>query len=153
MLSRRFGPFIQGATVCVMVRAVLEFALPDQVIDLLFDRFARTQYLRELLFSSLVGLMSQVVCGARRSVCEAYHQSDRDPGVSLTSVYNKLCGIEENVSAELVRCSASRIGEVIEKTGALHPPLLGNYSIRILDGNHLPSSEHRLAALRTTRSG
>src|ERR1700691_265354 len=105
MLGRRFLPFVQGATVCVMVRAALEFALARDALDDLFARFAKAQYLRELLFSSLVGLMCQVVCGTRRSICEAYHQDREKISVSITSVYNKLQGVEDAVSAELLRCS------------------------------------------------
>ena len=65
MLPARFAPFVQGAPVCVMVRAVLEFALAPDAMDEVFKRSAEVQYLRELLFSSLVGLMCQVVFGVR----------------------------------------------------------------------------------------
>jgi hypothetical protein len=153
MLGRRFEPFVKGATVCVMVRAVLEIALSRDVLDNLFARFAKTQYVRELLFSSVVGLMCQVVCGTRRSICEAYHQDAAHIGVSLTSVYNKLSGVEDQVSAQMLRCSAARMKAVIQRIGPLHPPLLRKYPTRILDGNHLAATEHRLAELRRTRSG
>jgi hypothetical protein len=153
MLSARFAPFVKGAPVCVMVRAVLEFTLSRAALDELFARFAKAQYLRELLFSSLVGLMCQVVMGVRRSVCDAYHQSPEEIGVSLTSVYNKLSGVEDQVSAQLLRCSVARIKAVMQKTGALRPPLLGKYRVKVLDGNHLAGTQHRLAELRRTRSG
>jgi IS4 transposase len=153
MLSARFTPFVQGAPVCVMVRAVLEFALSPDATDEVFKRFAKAQYLRELLFSSLVGLMCQVVFGIRRSVCDAYYQSLQKTGVSLTSVYNKLQGVEDDVSAELLRSSARRIKAVVQKTGPLHRPLLEKYCTKVLDGNHLASTEHRLAELRLTRRG
>lgn len=45
-----------------MVRAGLEQILGAEVIDGLFEDHAQVQYERELLFSSVVGLMSQVVC-------------------------------------------------------------------------------------------
>jgi len=48
-----------------MVRAVLEFALAPDAMDEVFKRSAEVQYLRELLFSSLVGLMCQVAFGVR----------------------------------------------------------------------------------------
>ncbi len=153
MLGRRFEPFVKGATICVMVRGVLEIALSPVVVDGLFAKFAKRQYLRELLFSSVVGLMCQVVCGSRRSICEAYHQDAKQIGVSLTSVYNKLLGVEDQVSAELLRCGANRMRGVIRQLGPLHQPLLRKYPTRILDGNHLPATEHRLAELRRTRSG
>jgi hypothetical protein len=136
-----------------MVRSALEFALARESLDELFGRLAVKQYLRELLFSSLVGLMCQVVCGVRRSICAAYQQDSHNISVSLTSVYNKLQGVEDQVSAELLRCNAAKLKQVMEKIGPLHPPLLPKYPTRILDGNHLASTQHRLAELRTTRSG
>lgn len=151
-LSSRFQPFIYGAPVCVMVRSVLEYALASDFLDQTFQKFARKQYLRDLLFSSLVGLVCQVVCGVKRSICEAYQQSPQKIAVSITSVYNKLQGVEEQVSAELVRGSARRLAPLIEELGPLRPARLPGYRTRILDGNHLAGTEHRLKELRLTRS-
>jgi len=55
-----------------MVEGVLHNALPASVLDDLFNRTAKHQYTRELLFSSMVDLMGQVVTGVRKSVCAAY---------------------------------------------------------------------------------
>jgi hypothetical protein len=152
-LSSRFDPFIEGAPVCVMVRATLEYAFSRDALDVVFAKHAKLQYVRKLLFSALVGLMCQVVCGIRRSICEAYQQGTEKISVSLTSVYNKLQGVEDDVSAELVRCSVGRLKPVIQSLGALRSPLLPGYRVRVLDGNHLAGTEHRLKELRRTRSG
>jgi IS4 transposase len=152
-LSSRFDPFIKGAPVCVMVRATLEYAFSPEFLDAMFAKEAKLQYERELLFSSLVGLMCQVVCGVRSSICEAYNQNPEKLAVTLTSVYNKLQGVEDDVSAELVRGSVGRLKPVIERLGAPHPPLLPGYRTLVLDGNHLAGTEHRLKELRRTRSG
>ena len=136
-----------------MVRIVLETALPQGLLDEVFQRSAQKQYLRELLFSSLVGLMCQVVCGIRRSICEAYHQGAEKIAVSLTSVYNKLKGVEDAVSEAMVRAATGRLMPVVRLLANRRAPLLRGYDTRIVDGNHLPSTQHRLKVLRRTRSG
>lgn len=80
-----------------------------------FDNTAQDQYTRELLFSSVFDIMSQVVCGSRTSVNAAYQASKDEIGVFITSLYNKLNGIEANTSAELVRYAAEETKPVIEK--------------------------------------
>jgi len=55
------------------------------------------QYTRELLFSSIVELMSPVVCAIHPSAGAAYKPA-RDMNVSLSAVHAKLNGIELEVS-------------------------------------------------------
>jgi len=77
-----------------------------------FGRVACHQYESKLLFSTLSDLMSQVVCSTRRSIHEAY-QHAREIGVSITSVYNKLNGLEPPLSAALVRQSGKEAAAVM----------------------------------------
>jgi len=70
---------------------------PDQQ-DEWFEKTAEVQYTKDLLFSSVFDIMSKVVAGSYPSV----HAAKEDIGVSVTSVYNKLNGIEVTTSAELV---------------------------------------------------
>jgi hypothetical protein len=51
-----------------MTQAVMENALSPRIIDQLFEENTERQYTRDLLFSSLVELMSLVVCGIRPSM-------------------------------------------------------------------------------------
>lgn len=74
-----------------------------QALDELFERSAKTQYTRELLFSTVVNLMSLVVCGVHPSVHAVHQASAEEIGVSVTSVYNKINGIEPSICGELVR--------------------------------------------------
>src|SRR5262249_22968616 len=109
-----------------------------------------SQYTHELLFSSLVELMSQVVLDLQPSVHAAYQAlADRLP-VSDQAVYDKLRHVELGVSQALVRDSARRVAPVIDALGARHASWLPGYHTKILDGNHLEASEHRLPELRTT---
>jgi hypothetical protein len=102
--------------------------------------------------STLVALMSEVVLGISRSIRTAYQQAEEKPSVSITSVYNKLNGVEAAVSAALVRDSAAQLGPLIRQLGGTVPALLPGFRVRILDGNHLAGTEHRIQELRTMRA-
>ena len=77
-----------------MLRVVLEQSLPSAEVDELFEQEAQQQYHRELLFSTVVRLMSLVVCGISPSINAAYQSKTKGIGVSVQSVYNKLNGLE-----------------------------------------------------------
>src|SRR5947209_17267808 len=100
LLGAIFDRFVAKSPVSVMVQGSVEFALNASQLDALFERHAADQYTRSLLFSSVVDLLTQVVCGVRRSVHAAFQACDEPPGVSLTSVYNKLNGVEPAVAAQ-----------------------------------------------------
>ena len=88
LLGQVFERFVSESPVSVMVRGLLDKALCPQILDELFERSAKTQYTRELLFSTVVNLMSLVVCGIHLSVHAAHQASVDEIGVSVTSVYN-----------------------------------------------------------------
>jgi IS4 transposase len=102
------------------------------------------------MFSSVVDLMGQVVLGVQPSIHAAYQAQAEKLGVSDQAVYDKLNGVELGVSAELVRDSARQAAPVIGALGAKLPPWLKGYRTKILDGNHLSATEHRIEELRTT---
>jgi hypothetical protein len=152
LLGKRFEAFVQKSPVSVMVRGVLERAFHSQRMDALFQRTAVRQYTRDLMFSTVVALMSEVVLGVSRSVRVAYQDAEEAIPVSITSVYNKLNGVEPPVSAALVRDSAAQLEPIIRGLSGTAPALLAGYRVRILDGNHLPGTEHRIKKLRTMRA-
>ena len=152
LLDTIFAPFVKERPICVMARAVLERLLDAPRIDDLFARTAQQQYTRELLFSSLVQLMSEVVLGVHPSVHAAYQANPEAIGVSTTALYNKLDRVETGVSAALVRDSAELAEPVVKALGASHPRWVPGYQIKVLDGNHLSATEHRLQDLRGTWS-
>lgn len=145
-----FQPFIEERPIAVMARGVLENLLNPERIDEVFERTAEVQYTRELTFSSVVDLMGQVVLGVQPSVHAAYQAQAEKLGVSDQAVYDKLNHVELGVSAELVRDSARQATPVIRALRAKLPPYLKGYRTRILDGNHLSATEHRIEELRTT---
>ena len=152
MLAEIFHPFIKASPVSVMVRGLLERLLNPEQIDAWFARTAKQQYTRELLFSTVLELMVEVVCGVRKSLRRAYAARGEEIAVSLTSVYNKVNGIEVHTSAELVRYSAIHAQEVLEPLGTDRASLVPGYRVRMLDGNCLAASERRLKPLRAERA-
>ncbi|MEN6335059.1 MAG: transposase [Phycisphaerales bacterium] len=152
LLGHRLEAFVQKSPISVIVRATLERVFHASHLDALFERTAVQQYTRELLFSTLVALMSEVVLGISRSIRAAYQQAQERPSVSITSVYNKLNGVETAVSAAFVHDSAAHLGPIIRCLGGTAPVLLAGFRVRILDGNHLGGTEHRLQELRSMRA-
>jgi hypothetical protein len=152
LLGNRFQSFVEGSPVSVMVRGVLERAFDPKRLDALFENTAEAGYTRELFFSTTVRLMSEVVLGVSPSVHAAYQDASYAIPVSVTAVYDKLKGIETEVSAELVRDSARQLAPLISLMRGKAPPLLPGYRVRILDGNHLSGTEHRIKELRRLRA-
>ena len=143
---------IEESPVSVMVRGLLETILSPQKLDELFEKSTKTQYTKELLFSTVVEMMNTVTCGIRPSIHAAYQAKASRMSVSVTSVYNKLNAMESNVSAELVRETGASMEAIIRHLkGNLHDRLPG-YRVKILDGNALAASEHRLKSLRQCNS-
>jgi len=149
-LGKVFEPFVEQRPICVMARGVLEYLFNAERIDALFARTAKVQYTRAVLFSSVADLMGQVVLGVQPSVHAAYQAQAEQLGVSDQAIYDKLNHVELGVSAELVRDAARHATPVIGELRAELPPLVPGYRTKILDGNHLAASEHRLDELRRT---
>jgi hypothetical protein len=152
-LQEVVGRFVERSPVTVMVQAVLENVFAAEPVDALFKDAAERQYTKQLLFSSLVDLMSSVVCGKWPSVRVAYDEMKGRIPVTLAAVYQKLNGVEPQVSAALVRDVAGRLRKVVEKMGGQLPDLLPGYSLRILDGNHLAATDRRIKVLRRCAAG
>lgn len=136
-----------------MVGGIPERVLNPGTLDKLFDCVAERQYTRELLFSSVLDLMSQVVCGLRPSLHAAYQASVGEISVSLTSVYNKLNGVGPETAAALVQYSAREVAPLITEIGGPPAPFVPGYRTKILDGNCLAATDHRLKELRQTAAG
>ncbi len=148
-----FERFTQGDTLPVMTQATMENALSPRIIDELFEDVAERQYTRDLLFSSIVELMSLVVCRIQPSINAAYQKNAVPISASLQALYRKINRIEIATASALVRKSDERLTPVIAAMGGTLTPFLPGYRTKILDGNHLPGTEHRIQELRTMRAG
>lgn len=148
-----FQRFMEEAPVTVMVRSTLERVLSPAALDAIFAKAAVRQVESELLFSSVVELLALVVWRQRDSINQAYKHAQEDFEVSVKSVYNKLNGTETQVCRALVRDTAAPLEQIVAGLGPTRQAQLSGYRTRIIDGNHLTSTDHRLKPLRTTRSG
>jgi DDE family transposase len=149
MLPSNFQPFVNDRPICVLARATLEHLFEPQQLDELFARTAVKQYAHKLLFSALVEMMVAVVLCVEPSVHAAYRKRKATFAVSDQAVYDKLQAMELGISAALVAESARKAAQIVDELGARHAPWLPGYRTRILDGNHLAASEHRIKELRT----
>lgn len=140
--------FLDQAPVAVMVRATITRTVGHSTLDELFERHADAQYTRELTFSALTRLMTQVVFCTYPSVNAAYRHA-KDIPVSVASVYNKLNGLETGLSQALVAETARSMEQVIAALPAASAdrPVEG-LRLRTLDGNFLAGTDHRLDCLR-----
>jgi hypothetical protein len=148
MLGQVFERFVQHSPLSVMVRGTLERVLGADQLDQFYEHTANTQYTRELLFSTVYDLMSDVVFRYQPSVRAAYRTRAPEITTSLTSVYNKLNGLETHTSSELVRYSAASFTPLIEQVGGVRGPWLDGYRVKIIDGNCLEATQRRLKVFR-----
>jgi hypothetical protein len=153
MLGNAFEKFIDKAPVAVMVRGVLERVLNPDALNKIYERNTVTQYTRELMFSSVVGLMNLVVCRIHPSIHAAYQDNKEEIETSITSVYNKLNGIDTETSRALVKETAEQMGESVRGLKGTREPWLAGYRVKVLDGNCIEATHHRIEQLRGVGAG
>lgn len=153
LLGKIFERFANGSPITVMLRGTLEYALQPELLNQLFVGTARHHYTHKLLFSTLVDLTSLVVCRIHPSHHAAYQADPAQVGTSLRALYDKLEHTEPAVSAALVHHLGERLLPVLQQLNAGMAPRRNGYRVRILDGNHLAATHHRLHELRGLRSG
>jgi len=140
--------FEKKAPASVMAKLALEQAIAPEWIDQMFEEHRQRQYSRELLFSTIIKLMSLVSLGLKPSLHAAARQLDDLP-VSLAALYDKINRTEPALLRALVAGSAQRLAPTIRELGCT--AILPGWDIRVVDGNHLASTEKRLGALRQER--
>jgi IS4 transposase len=143
----------QAVPLGVLVRGTLEWMLDEASLQRLFEEQAPEQYTRALTMSALVGLLIQVSAGLRSSVFAAYQadQASTDPTIatSYQAVYGKLGRINPAATEALVRFSAAKLGSLTASLPPTQHAAVPGYRLRILDGNVLAGTDHRLQPLRT----
>ena len=117
------------------------------------NEVADRQYTRELLFSSVFEQMNLVVCRIQPSIHAAYQEHKAEIPTSITAVYNKLNGIDTVTSRALVGATAEQMGEAVRAMNGTRTPWLPGYRVKVLDGNCIEATEHRLKPLRGIASG
>ncbi len=152
LLGKAFSAFVELSPVSVMVSGTVERIFEPAVLDRVFQDHAVRGYAKELAFSRCVQIMSDVVFKESPSV-GAYCQAHPDEiPVTRQAVYDKLKRLEPQVPAALVRYSGEELLRCAKAMRAQVPPLLPRYRVRVLDGNHLAGTEHRIFELRRFRA-
>lgn len=148
LLSACFQRFVEQSPVSVMLRGLVENIFSPQQFDEVFRKNAVLGYTLVLPFHTVAEVLSEVVFTIAPSVGAALQSRADTLPVSRKAFYNKLNHIEPVVGAGLVRDSAQRLAPVLKALKVRREPQLKGYHTRVLDGNHLAATEHRLEVLR-----
>lgn len=100
--------FEKHAPASVMARIALEQAMPAAWLDEVFEANRQRQYPRELLFSTVVELMTLVSLGLQPSLHAAARKMEHLP-VSLAALYDKVKRTELPLLRALVQGSSARL--------------------------------------------
>ena len=130
MFGEILQKFAEKSPATVMVRALLEQLLNPEKLDRWFETTRKIQYTRDILFSSLVGLMLQIVCKTQANVHAAYRHANI--ASTIVAVYAKLQGVELTTSQALVRYIAGEAQTLIVTMKGARPPLLPGYRLKAL---------------------
>jgi hypothetical protein len=152
VLPAILDPFAEGAAPAVMTRLALDWMIESTSIDPILEDVAEGQYDREFLLGHFVEVMADVACGFRPSPRAAFLKRQLDRIASISAFYRKLGRMEPVVPAAIVGETADRARELIVASGGLLPEPIEGYAARILDGNVLTGTDHRITELRSTRS-
>lgn len=147
-LSPLLERFAERTPIPVMARALLERHLSGSQLDNWFETVAQKQYTKQLLFSDIYDLMTQVVFRHQPSINAAYQNATAPLAATKPAVYGKLNNLEAETSAALVSLSATKSAALIREMGAEEASLLAGYRVKILDGNALGARDHRLEVTR-----
>jgi hypothetical protein len=152
ILGECFEKFVDRSPVSVMVRGILERVFDPEKLERVFSDNALLQYTRELTFAQCVGLMSDVVFRLVPSVGAWYKAHHDEVPVTRQAVYDKLKHLELPTAAGLVAYAGRELGACLQQMPSPPPPVLLGYRVRVLDGNHLAGTEHRVKELRRYRA-
>lgn len=131
----------------------MERSFGKEQLEKLFEETAEEQYTKTLLFSNVVELMSLVVCGMYPSIGAAYQAYKKVVGVSKVALYAKINRLEPRISQALVRYSSEQVSAIKTEFRQANKSILAGYEVRIVDGNHIGGTEHRLKVLREESAG
>lgn len=148
MFEEVFASFVDESPVSVMFRGTLENIFSAERLDQIFAENAQKQLQGTLAFSTCADMLGLVTTRIQPSINAAYQKKIQEIGVSIKSVYNKLNGVEPQVSQALVEQTAADLSLLVTEMGATQPGPLAGYDVRIVDGNHIGATDRRIKELR-----
>ena len=144
-------PHCAAAPLGVMVRGIMESLLDAEALEKLLQESAPQQYTLELTIDALVSLLIQVSAGYRASVFAAYTADQASMPPTISTSYQALYEARTHGS-QTQRSHRPFLRREAEagsgKVARADEPILAGYRTRILDGNVLTGTDHRLTALR-----
>src|SRR6266436_6025348 len=152
LLGSKFQAFMDASPVSVMIRGTLERILHPETVEQLFADHAVSQYTLKITFGQCVHIMDAVVFKVEPSVGAWYQNNGHTLPATRQALYDKLKHVEPAVSAALVHHAGTELLRCAQKMKRAPKTLLPGYRLRVLDGNHLTGTEHRLKGLRGTRA-
>src|SRR4029453_2651351 len=152
ILGECFEKFLERSPISIMVRGILERVFDPEKLERVFTDNAVLQYTRELTFAHCVKLMSDLVLRIVPSVGAWYKAHQDEIPVTRQAVYDKLKHLELPTAAGLGEDAGRELGGCLKQMPPPPSPVLSGYRVRVLDGNHLAGTEHRVEALRRYRA-
>lgn len=144
--------FSKEAPTAMLFRGLFARVFSDERMDEIFRDHKERQVESDILFSSLIHLLTPVVIRSKPSVHASYQEQEEHLGVSKQAVYDKLQGVEPTVSAALVGVPAAELAKVIIQAKATKPDPVPGYHTYVIDGKRLDGTEHRLEETRRMKS-
>ncbi len=145
-VDRAINKFAEKKPMAVMARVLITNTLSSETFDRVYSKHRKRQFEGDLSFSTVADIMGEVVLKIHPKVNSAY--VNRQIDVSVNSVYNKLQGIETQVSRAVVKETASKMMSIVDNLSGPLPPLLLGYRTKIVDGNHFRRTDRRIGELR-----
>jgi len=140
--------FARERPVAVLAQMALRHLLDSQALQRVFQENAQAQREATIPFPALTRMMARVVLGQEPSVNAAIKKMSGDLVASHQAVYGKLQRLETGISRGLVTYSFLRTLALQQKLGSVSRHDIAGYETRIIDGNHLAATEHRLLESR-----
>lgn len=152
LLGKPFDTFVKRSPVAVMVNGILERVFDRDRLEDLFRENAVLQYTKELTFAQCVHVMSEVVFQISPCVGAWYQTHQDEVPVTRQALYDKLKHTDLPVPVALVQYTGREFLVCLQALPVRPRSLLPGYRVRILDGNHLAGTEHRILELRPHRA-
>lgn len=147
MTAKVIERFAKRAPAATMFVGLLSRILSEESLDKIFRDHSQHQVESPILFSYLVEVLTPVVVGKSKTV----NTSHRELGlnVSRQAVYDKLKGVEAEVTSAMIRETSRQLIQIRELAGLDRQDLIPGYDCFIFDGKTYNATEHRLIETRT----
>src|SRR5687767_13831232 len=136
--------FCKERPVATMAQLSLRHLLDDAVLQSVFDQHAQRQRDETIPFAALARMMANVVLSQEPSVNASILKMHHELNASHQAVYKKLQRVETSTSRGLVLDSFRRVVALRGEFGRRPARDIAGFETRIIDGNHLAATEHRL---------